>query len=205
MSVRCCAPKSLQLGDGSSHHISGPFSRSIGQHLNICSSVDVEVICCQTWKLWYLFSCFFVNLESKECDVIKTGKQDATLPIRGLSNCLFVPDIVIKLISPGFLEEKGCSVLDKDGRFQVRKNLEAVIRGSISNGLYSVDKPSAVGNGKPNSYAHVTSLKEVHKSFGHASIGRFDHFIPKSFSQAEKSAFECKSCALSKITKQPLW
>ncbi|KNZ57950.1 hypothetical protein VP01_2033g4 [Puccinia sorghi] len=143
--------------------------------------------------------CFFVSLESKQCDVIKTGKQDATLPIKGvgdvvlqwngrslkLLNCLFVPDIVINLISPGCLDEKGCSVLAKDGNFQVNKNQEMVLRGSINNGLYSVDEPSAVGNGVPNSYAHVTSLQEIHESFGHASIKRLDHFIPKFFSQAE--------------------
>ncbi|KNZ63834.1 hypothetical protein VP01_1095g1 [Puccinia sorghi] len=160
---------------------------------------------------------YFVKLDVKDHDVIKTGKEDATLPIKGigdvvlqwsghclkLTNCLFVPDIVINLISPGCLDEKGCSLTAKGGRFRVKKATDVVVQGFINNGLYSVDEPISVGNIDRVETVHVTTLQEIHESFGHASLGRLNQFIPSSFSQSEKSTFECKSCAVSKITKQP--
>ncbi|KNZ54706.1 hypothetical protein VP01_2878g3 [Puccinia sorghi] len=161
---------------------------------------------------------YFSKLDLKDSDIIKTGKESATLPIKGtgevvlkwknhcitLRNCLFVPDIVINLISPGCLDEKGCSVVSNRGRFKVVKDNQLVLQGSIKSNLFSVDEP--ISTGKLNqgllSVQHP-SLQEIHESFGHASIGRLDKFIPKSISQGERTSFECKSCILAKITKQP--
>ncbi|KNZ53397.1 hypothetical protein VP01_3250g2 [Puccinia sorghi] len=67
---------------------------------------------------------FFKELNLGNLDVIRTGKKDANLPIRGhgkvrlqwgnmvitLDGCLYVPDIVVNLISPGLLDVKGCLV-----------------------------------------------------------------------------------------------
>jgi hypothetical protein len=78
---------------------------------------------------------FFDKLELKDLDAIKTGKEGASIPIKGqgrvtlkwgntavsLEDCLFVPDIVVNLISPGMLDSKGCSVKAKGGHFSVLK------------------------------------------------------------------------------------
>ncbi|KNZ53473.1 hypothetical protein VP01_322g3 [Puccinia sorghi] len=161
---------------------------------------------------------YFSHLEPCSHDVIKTGKQDATLPIKGtgevtlrwndrqikLQNCLFVPDIVINLISSGCLDEKGCSVVAKDGRFKVMKTSQLVLQGSINDSLYSVDEPSGAGS---ENVSHATTttktIQEIHEQFGHASISRLGSFIPFSISREEISSFECRSCALAKITKKP--
>ncbi|KNZ46358.1 uncharacterized protein VP01_7330g1, partial [Puccinia sorghi] len=77
---------------------------------------------------------FFENLEMGSFKEIKTGKQGATLTIRGrgtvrltwgktrisLENCLFVPDIVINLISASDLTSKGCTLIAKDSTFSIR-------------------------------------------------------------------------------------
>ncbi|KNZ62497.1 hypothetical protein VP01_1263g6 [Puccinia sorghi] len=162
---------------------------------------------------------YFSSLQLKDCDVIKTGKASATLPIKGigevilkwknrcisLQNCLYVPDIVINLVSPGCLDGKGCSVISQGGRFKVKQGDRLVMKGSVKNNLFSIDEPIAVGNTpKGLTTTHTSLLQEIHESYGHASIGRIEHLIPKSISQSEKSNFKCKSCILSKITKQPL-
>ncbi|KNZ45887.1 hypothetical protein VP01_771g3 [Puccinia sorghi] len=91
---------------------------------------------------------FFSRLDISDNDVIKTGKADATLPIKGtgevilgwqgrilrLQNCLYVPDIVINLISPGCLDEKGCTVAAGSGRFVVKKGEHSVLCGTINSG-----------------------------------------------------------------------
>lgn len=65
---------------------------------------------------------FFSSLALGDFDVIKTGKAGASMPVKGrgtvrlrwgersleLRDCLFVPDLVVNLVSPGFLDEKGC-------------------------------------------------------------------------------------------------
>ncbi|KNZ53750.1 hypothetical protein VP01_3144g2 [Puccinia sorghi] len=81
---------------------------------------------------------FFEKLEPGDFDVIKTGKQNATLPIKGrgmvrltwgncsisLENCLFVPDIVINLISAGELDAKGCVLHSEKAKFSVFKEVD---------------------------------------------------------------------------------
>ncbi|KNZ45797.1 hypothetical protein VP01_77g11 [Puccinia sorghi] len=160
---------------------------------------------------------YFSKLELKELDSIKTGKAGATMPIKGtgevnlqwddrvitLKNCLYVPDIVINLISPGCLDNKGCVVSSSNGRFQVKKDSQIILKGSVKDNLYTVDEPVSVGANTSENQTALLSLQEIHESYGHASIGRLDRLIPKSFSNSDKATFECKSCTLSKITKQP--
>ncbi|KNZ61582.1 hypothetical protein VP01_1383g15 [Puccinia sorghi] len=163
---------------------------------------------------------FFQTLETGNFDVIKTGKVGATLPIKGrgtvsltwkgisitLDNCLYVPDIVINLVSAGELDSKGCSLTAKNSVFTVSKDDRIVFTGKVNNGLYSINNPDSVG-GKVKHSALLSSendtLKEIHEKFGHASISRLERFIDKTIAKSEKDKFECKSCILSKITKQP--
>ncbi|KNZ49293.1 hypothetical protein VP01_5102g1, partial [Puccinia sorghi] len=163
---------------------------------------------------------FFEHLEEGEFNVIKTVKQDATFPIKGkgtvrltwgkssitLDNCLFVPDIVINLISAGKLDSKGCILHSARSRFTVSKNGKPDLKGSINNGLYSVNNPSSIGPDKLpliNMTSPKESLQEIHEKYGHASIQRIGTLLDDSFSSTERDSFECKSCVLAKITKQP--
>ncbi|KNZ60939.1 hypothetical protein VP01_147g11 [Puccinia sorghi] len=163
---------------------------------------------------------FFETLEMGNFDEIKTGKQGATMPIRGkgkvrlvwennsisLDNCLFVPDIVINLISAGELDSKGCTLLAKNSSFTVTKEGRVAFTGKINNGLFSVKNPKSVGSKTPivaNVLEPKESLREIHEKFGHASIARIDHLLDESISRSERENFECKSCVLAKITRQP--
>ncbi|KNZ54529.1 hypothetical protein VP01_2923g1 [Puccinia sorghi] len=164
---------------------------------------------------------FFEKLELGNFDVIKTGKQGATMPIKGkgvvrltwgkksitLNDCLYVPSIVINLISAGELDAKGCCLNAKNSTFAVSKHGQIALKGNISNGLFSVKNPDSVG-AKTQPLANVsssmtTSLQEMHEKHGHASLQRLQPLLGDSFSKAEINSFECKSCVLSKITKQP--
>ncbi|KAI7935206.1 hypothetical protein MJO28_016844 [Puccinia striiformis f. sp. tritici] len=163
---------------------------------------------------------FFSQLELGNHDVIQTGKKDATLPIEGtgrvtlqwststvlLDNCLYVPDIVINLISAGALLEKGCQIVAKKGSFTVSKEQQDLFKGSIDSNLFLVDNPDAVGGFVKNeanlSIPSAETLKAIHEKYGHASIQRIDSLIPSTISKEERDSFECKACILSKITKQ---
>ncbi|POW20412.1 hypothetical protein PSHT_03592 [Puccinia striiformis] len=148
------------------------------------------------------------------------GKKDATLPIKGigrvvlqwgnsiisLEGCLYVPDIVINLISSGGVIEKGCQIVANQHGFKVSKGELNLFGGKIDNNLFTMTNPDAVGGSIKHS-AHFTqtsvkSLKSIHEKYGHASIQRIDHLIPSSVSKAERDSFECKPCVLSKISKQ---
>ncbi|KNZ49646.1 hypothetical protein VP01_4883g3 [Puccinia sorghi] len=94
---------------------------------------------------------FFESLDLKQSDFIKTGKQGATLPIEGrgavrlkwgqrtiqLENCLFVPTIMISLISAGKLDAQGCALSAKHSKFLISKNGKMVLQGRI-NKVYSL-------------------------------------------------------------------
>ncbi|KNZ54453.1 hypothetical protein VP01_2942g1 [Puccinia sorghi] len=162
---------------------------------------------------------FFDDVELGNFDFIKTGKKDATLPIRGkgsvvltwgtksvkLENCLYVPDIVINLISAGQLVNNGCTLYSGNHKFTVKKGSQPAFGGKITNGLFSVDNPDSVGKSS-STMANLSeiseSLQELHERFGHASVQRIAHLSKTKFSNSELSSFECKSCVLSKITKQ---
>lgn len=163
---------------------------------------------------------FFEKLEHGNFDVIKTGKRNTTMPIKGrgtvrllwaksaitLENCLFVPDIVINLISAGELNSRGCTLRAENSSFVVTKDGQIALKGCIKNGLYSVNNPSAIGSDllpTANLSTQKETLREIHEKFGHASIQRIETMIDKSISRSERDAFECKSCILAKLTKQP--
>ncbi|KNZ46501.1 hypothetical protein VP01_720g8 [Puccinia sorghi] len=162
---------------------------------------------------------FFDSIERGNFDVIKTGKKDATLPIKGkgsvrlswggktitLNNCLFVPDIVINLISAGQLTEKGCTLTAKKSKFSVSKDGCVAFEGKVNNGLFSVNNPDHAGRDFESSVnvAHEKeSIEDVHEKLGHASIHRIESFLDPSTTRREKDNFECKACVLAKITKQ---
>ncbi|KNZ45301.1 hypothetical protein VP01_827g3 [Puccinia sorghi] len=161
---------------------------------------------------------FFNTIENGEFDFIKTGKKDATLPIKGkgsvkltwggrtiqLENCLYVPEIVINLVSAGQLCLNGCSLYSTNNKFKVEKSKKLVLEGKISNGLFSIQNSDSVGSEKiVNLSENSEYLQELQEKFGHTSIQRIEHLANRPILQTEKDNFECKACTLAKITKQP--
>ncbi|KNZ49878.1 hypothetical protein VP01_4726g1, partial [Puccinia sorghi] len=100
---------------------------------------------------------FFNKIEMGEYNIIKTGKKDATLPIKGKGlvmltwgrktikheNFIYVPDILINLISAGQLVINGFTLHSKDHSFQVKKDNQIAFEGKITNGLFSVNNPNS--------------------------------------------------------------
>ncbi|KNZ52944.1 hypothetical protein VP01_3390g1 [Puccinia sorghi] len=118
--------------------------------------------------------------------VLNDKKKDANLAIKGmgqviimwgkmtivLENCLYVPIIVVNLVSLGLLDKKGC------------KNLE-IFSGQVHNNMYSLETP-----------------ERHYEKYAHASLQQIKPILPQSFTKSELKIFECKACVLSKITKQ---
>ncbi|KNZ59912.1 hypothetical protein VP01_1645g10 [Puccinia sorghi] len=130
---------------------------------------------------------FFDSIEKGDFNVIKTGKKDATLPIKGkgsvrlswgsktitLNNCLLVPDIVINLISAGQLTEKGYTLTTKNSKFSVSKDGCVAFEGKVNNGLFSVNNPDFPGkdfDSSVNVAQEKESTEEVDNKLGHALI-----------------------------------
>lgn len=161
---------------------------------------------------------FSSKLDLGSFNVIKTRKAGATLPILGqgtvqlkwgnatiaLSDFLYVPEIVINLISAGALDSKGCKLNSNLGRFQVSLKYFPVFGGNIKGNIYTIDNPSKVGiSASANWTTKSQSFQEIHEYFGHASIACLSHFTLNLVTQDEKDSFKCKVCAVAKITKIP--
>ncbi|KNZ50444.1 hypothetical protein VP01_4422g1 [Puccinia sorghi] len=162
---------------------------------------------------------FFSQITKGDFKVIKNGKENATLPIKGkgsvrlkwgnraiqLEDCLYVRDIVINLVSAGAIDRKGCQIHSESGNFYVKKNGTLALKGKVTGNLFTVDNPTNIG--PTNKEAHYSPngdlIKEIHESYGHASIQRLSHVLHSHISNQEKLNFQCKSCVMSKITKKP--
>ncbi|KNZ48485.1 hypothetical protein VP01_5635g1, partial [Puccinia sorghi] len=91
----------------------------------------------------------------------KPGKAGSTMPILGkvtvclrwknvtvdLEDCLYVPNIIIYLVSTGALNQKGCLVISEAGKFKVSRNNVNLIKGSIKDNLFTIDNPIEAGVG----------------------------------------------------------
>ncbi|KNZ52358.1 hypothetical protein VP01_3604g1 [Puccinia sorghi] len=162
---------------------------------------------------------FFSQITKGDFEVIKTGKENATLPIKGkgsvrlkwgnsaiqLEDCLYVPDIVINLVSAGTLDRKGCQIHLESGNFYVKKNGTLALKGKVTGNLFTVENPTNIGqtNKRVNYSPNGDLMKEIHESYGHASIQLLGHVLPSHISNQEKLNFQCKSRMMSKITKKP--
>ena len=159
---------------------------------------------------------FFSHLELGNFLVLKTGKAKATLPVMGqgkvqlkwgntliaLLDCLYVPNIVINLVSAGALDKKGCHLSSSGGNFTLRKDGVKVLRGKVSGNLFTVENPTSIGSKHcVNLTQSVLTLQELHETYGHASIPRITSLIPNSITVGDRNNFQCKACVSAKITK----
>ncbi|KNZ58102.1 hypothetical protein VP01_199g9 [Puccinia sorghi] len=115
-------------------------------------------------------------------------------------------NIVINLISAGKLDSKGCTFESADSKLTVSKDGRVALKGTIKNGLYSVNNPTSIGLLESQPSVNLTTseetLQEMHEKYGHASIQCIEPFLDSSITSKEKDSFQCKSCVLAKITKQ---
>lgn len=132
---------------------------------------------------------YFTELNKEIGDSISTGKEGANLPILGkgtvklswrsshitLSNCFYVPELVINLISPGeLIAEKNCQLESRGQQFKLLREDKLVFSGYIKENLFVLNMPKSIGNGGKTSYLTrkiftPEKLMHLHLSLSHAS------------------------------------
>ncbi|KNZ44713.1 hypothetical protein VP01_88g5 [Puccinia sorghi] len=141
---------------------------------------------------------FFSQITKGEFEEIKTGKENATLPIKGtgpvrlkwgnrviqLEDCLYVPDIVINLVSAGVLDRKGCQIQSDPGNFYGKKNGNVSLKGKVTGNLFTVDNPTNIG--PINKEAHYLPKGYKKKTFMNHTVTRQFNDLP-DFSQGQKA------------------
>lgn len=147
----------------------------------------------------------FINLNSTERGVIKTGSGKEALHIEGkgkiclqtnqgrffLFNFLYVPDLVVNLLSVRCLVLDDYDVrFDKDS-FSVGKMNDTVIKGKYGNNLPMFNLKEDQG------LTFLTYDETLHKSLGHVSYRR----IQDKLGVPIKADRVCEACTVSKITK----
>lgn len=92
-----------------------------------------------------------------------------------LSNCLYVPSIVVNLVSPGKLMNKGCKLVANKNSFSLISNQTTMAKGTIIDNIFVLENPQKIRK----DYCIVSrqeektpSLKEFHLIYVHAFLGR---------------------------------
>ncbi|POW01580.1 hypothetical protein PSTT_12373 [Puccinia striiformis] len=130
----------------------------------------------------------FTSMKLKEEGVVKTSSGSESLKIKGsgtiklsnqfgdfsFSNVLFVPDLVVNLLSVRCLVLDGYNVSFEKNMFTITKENQVSMRGEYRGNLPCLEFC--------NHHSHLTADEELHKSLGH-------------------NPMSCEACAVSKITK----
>ncbi|KNZ56893.1 hypothetical protein VP01_2293g3 [Puccinia sorghi] len=91
------------------------------------------------WKKQCFLFLYSLVWNRETLNIIKTRKQDATLPIKGKGTFQltwgnkFVPEIVINLIRAGELDSKGCVLQPEKSKLSVSKEGQVALKGVIKN------------------------------------------------------------------------
>ncbi|KAI7965997.1 hypothetical protein MJO29_001745 [Puccinia striiformis f. sp. tritici] len=145
----------------------------------------------------------FQSIKLKEEGIVRTSAGSESLKIKGigsiilsneygsfiLHNVLFVPDIIVNLLSARCLVIDGYTINFEKNEFTVSKNNQVSMRGRYLGNL-----PTLEFN---NQRSLMTSGEFLHKSMGQVSYHRLRHKLGIPI-QNPKS---CEACAVSKITK----
>lgn len=161
-----------------------------------------------------------------ELDEIKTGKLEANLKIPGtgtvrlewedsvitLEECMYIPDIVVNLISPVLLAKKGCNLFQEQDQFRITRGGQMVLKGLIRDSLFVIEKPKNAGNNLlinltnqilSSSLNQTQSLSDIHKMYGHSLISTLKTILRDQYSKDELNDFQCDGCVKRKITRAP--
>jgi transposase InsO family protein len=145
----------------------------------------------------------FTSLNLKEGGVVRTSSGADSLSIKGtgsislsneygnlvLNNVLFIPEIVVNLLSVRCLVLDGYKVQFNHNEFFVHKNNSVVMKGHYIGNLPSLEFK--------NHHSFLSSSESLHKALGHVSYHRIRHKLGIPV----KPNTICEACAVSKITK----
>jgi hypothetical protein len=147
----------------------------------------------------------FFAIDLTEKGVVRTSSGKDSLKIKGigsikllnefgttiLNNVLYVPNLVVNLLSVRCLVLDNYHVEFSKNSFSISKNNEVQM-----NGNYICNLPSLSFSNLEHS-SHLSSAEQLHKSLGHVSYHRITHKLGVPVIN-EKI---CEACSVSKITK----
>ncbi|KNZ49864.1 hypothetical protein VP01_4738g1 [Puccinia sorghi] len=144
-------------------------------------------------------------MQIKELGCVQTSSVNSQLKIKGigtvrlknkygeflLNNVLYIPELVVNLLSVRCLILDDYVVQFNKNSFDILKNDEIKMSGNYVGNL-----PSLEFENREHS-SHLSSAEFLHKSLGHVSY----HRLRKKLGIPLKIVNNCESCAVSKITK----
>lgn len=147
----------------------------------------------------------FFTLEVKELGCVQTSSTHNLLKIKGtgtvrlknkygnilLKNVLYIPDLVVNLLSVRCLILEDYVIQFNKNSFEIVKDNEIKMTGTYTGNLPSLEFENIEHS------SHLSSAEFLHKSLGHVSY----HRLRKKLGVALKIVKNCESCAVSKITK----
>lgn len=147
----------------------------------------------------------FFSIDHTEKGLVHTssGKDSLTIEGRGsiklinefgstiLHHVLYVPNLVVNLLSVRCLVLEDYSVEFKKNSFSIYKNKEMKMSGRYISNLPSLSFTNL------SHQSHFSSAENLHRSLGHVSYHRLRHKLGIPI----KSEKVCKACSLAKITQ----
>ncbi|POW01072.1 hypothetical protein PSHT_12684 [Puccinia striiformis] len=147
----------------------------------------------------------FFALQIKEEGLVRTSSGSDSLKIMGsgsikvsnkdgdlvFHNVLFIPDLVVNLLSVRSLVILNYNVQFHKNSFSISKDNKLVIDGRYVGNLPVIQFLNS------EHYSHLSSLELLHKSVGHVSCRRLRNKLGIPL----KITNDCESCAVSKITR----
>lgn len=147
----------------------------------------------------------FVSLDNSEQGVVRTSSGKDSLEIKGigtvklahkqgdlfLNRVLYVPNLVVNLLSVRCLVLENYDVQFFKNHFSISRNDNLLITGHYEGNLPCLNFQNIEEN------SHLTSAEELHKSMGHVSY----HRLRQKLGIPLKNVKKCEACALGKITK----
>ncbi|KNZ64363.1 hypothetical protein VP01_10388g1, partial [Puccinia sorghi] len=147
----------------------------------------------------------FLSIDNSEQGVVRTSSGEESLEIKGigtiklthkhgdlfLNRVLYVPDLVINLLSVRCLVLKNYDVQFFKNYFSISRNNNLIISGHYEGNLPCLYFQNT------KEHSHLTAAEELHKSMGHVSYHRLRHKLGIPLRNITK----CEACALGKITK----
>ncbi|KAI7941573.1 hypothetical protein MJO29_013647 [Puccinia striiformis f. sp. tritici] len=145
----------------------------------------------------------FTSLKLKEEGVVKTSSGAESLKIKGsgtlnlsnkfgdflFPNTLFVPDLVVNLLSVRCLVMDGYHIVFEMNEFLIYKDNLVCMKGRYRGNLLCLEFI--------NHRSHISASEDLHKLLGHVSY----HRIRQRLGIPISNPTVCEACAVSKITK----
>ncbi|KNZ46933.1 hypothetical protein VP01_681g1 [Puccinia sorghi] len=172
----------------------GPCIWSVAQLISLRPvEIELKPLSSLTQALWLIWCviCTSSGMETLKIEGIGTIKLINKLGVLLLNQVLYVPDLIVNLLSVCCFILEDYDVLFQKNLFEIYKNKDLKVKGCYVGNLPSLNFENVIP------LCHLSNSKILHKSLGHISYSR----LRKNLGLPLKIKKTCESCAVSKITK----